>query len=156
MDPKPPSPPASDVSPPPSNGGRLTSKQVEEAKLGLSQPQNSAGLTVLKREIETEPVDPAIARRVSKSRAQKVLRTAFNEARFQSIDPPPGTPEGHQTWQLWCKGSYGRLVAIVEVTASPEVLPYSIMREAFKRIGREVIVTAASISTKPLPKPATP
>lgn len=94
----------------------------------------------------------ATARLVTKSRAQKFLREVFNEARFQTVDNPAGTPAGHQTWQLWCKGSYGRLVALVEVTAPPDVLPYAVAREACARIGCDLQVNASTMKAVSRPK----
>jgi hypothetical protein len=136
-------------------GGSLTSRVVERHK--LNPPQVSAGLTVLKRAVDVDPVDPDVAKLVSKSRAQKFLRQVFNEARFQTVQTAGGpvvSIHGIETWQLWCKGSYGRMVAIVEVTAPRHLLPYSVAREALKRLNQGLRVDATTMAAYALPEPA--
>lgn len=125
---------------------------MEEAKAKAALEQDR--LTVIKREIPSQPVELAVARRVTKSRAQKFLRRIFNEARFQDTTTFEERAAGIATWQLWCKGSYGRMVALVEVTAPPEVLPYAVAREACNRIGCDLQVNAETMQAIPRPKPA--
>ncbi len=86
--------------------------------------------------IKASELDASLAKFVSKSLAQRTLRKAFLEARFQTV----GGDAYGETWQVWCKGTNGRLTALVEVTAPREVLPLACLSEAFKRIGREVKV----------------
>lgn len=89
-------------------------------------------------------IDPAVAKFISKSLAQRTLRKAFLEARFQTV----GGDATAETWQVWCKGTNGRLVPIVEVTGPRLTLPMGCLREAFKRIGRDVQVVAPKVKER--------
>ncbi len=97
-------------------------------------------MNLQKKSIETDPIDEAQAVRISKSRAQRCLRRAFLEARFQTVASPEGADPAHETWQVWCKGGGGRMTALVEVTGPRAVLPFAAMRECFKRIGRDIVL----------------
>lgn len=78
---------------------------------------------------------------------------------------PPGTkiPPEHadlgplETWQVWCGVNSNE--GIVEVTAPRDVLPYAVVREAFRcRLQMDVKVTAlkgggVNLTAVPLPPP---
>lgn len=107
-------------------------------------------MNLQKKAIETEPINEANASRISKSRAQRCLRRAFLEARFQTVSNPEDADPAHETWQVWCKGAAGRMTALVEVTGPRSVLPFAAMRECFKRIGRDIIFNGQNIEAIPM------
>ncbi len=155
-------PPLSDEPTPSPN----SSMSLDSLPVTVPSPPSSS---VQKREVKAAPVQLDDARHVSKSRAQRCLRTAFVEARFQTIPPPPLFKEEvasgevdptTETWQVWCKGSNGRMVALVEVTAARNVLPLACLIQTFKRIGQVITVSKrGDIQATPLvrkPSDATP
>lgn len=79
------------------------------------------------------------ASRVTKSFALKFLRKAFIAARIQRVEMPEGTripPEAEglgpiETWQVWAY-SDGKREGVIEVTAPVGVLPYAVVREAYR------------------------
>lgn len=76
------------------------------------------------------------------------MRRAFLEARFQTVQNPEGSSADVETWQVWCKGSYGRMVGIVEVTATKLALPLACMRAAYNRLGLIVEVSRPTAKDK--------
>lgn len=75
--------------------------------------------------------------------------------------PPDSEIEGLgpiETWQVWATGSRGKQ-GIVEVTAPREMLPYAVVREAFRcRLQMDVTVSpikggGVNLSATPLPPP---
>lgn len=82
------------------------------------------------------------------------------------MDTPEGTriPPEHadlgplETWQVWATGTRGKQ-GIVEVTAPRDMLPFAVVREAFRcRLQMEVTVEPVKgggcrLSAKPLPPP---
>lgn len=126
------------------------------------QPQADVARVAVKSKPITTIGD---ARRVSKSFALKFLRKAFVGARIQRVETPAGTkipPEVSdlgplETWQVWARSTQGQ-EGVIEVTAPREMLPYGVVREAYRcRLQMDVTVEAVKggvrLSAKPIPPP---
>lgn len=94
-----------------------------------------------------------------------MLRKAFVKARIQRVTTPAGTkiPENHdaslgpiETWQVWC--GVNSKDGVVEVTAPREMLPFAVVREAYRcRLYMDVTIESIKggvrMSAKPIPPP---
>lgn len=95
------------------------------------------------------------------------MRKAFIGARIQRVDTPAGTkiPENNdpslgpiETWQVWATSSRGKQ-GVIEVTAPRLMLPFGVVREAFRcRLQMDVKVTplkggGVNLSATPIPPP---
>lgn len=130
-----------------------------------AEPQQDVARLAVKSKPITTVGD---ARLVSKSFALRFLRKAFVAARIQRVDTPAGTklPDNSglehlgpiETWQVWATGTRGKQ-GIVEVTAPREMLPFAVVREAFRcRLQMDVIITpikggGVNLRAEPLPPP---
>lgn len=90
---------------------------------------------LMRMKVKSEGVNVSEARLVTKSFALKFLRKAFINARIQVLKNPPKVVREKykmdedprlEVWQVWS----GTKAPLVEVCATPDVLPFCCVREA--------------------------
>lgn len=76
--------------------------------------------------------------KLTKSHAQRLLRKYFLGAQMKVRTTPEDEAAGNARWQVWCKGSYGKEQAIVEVLGPPAAMTKACLGAALRRVGLAV------------------